>query len=58
MNFKELLKRKDLLITALVSYLIGCLLGTAGLIIFAIGIIVYFILRWKGYFNGKEKNQL
>lgn len=52
MNFEEFKSRKDLQITAIISFLIGCLLNYYGLILFAIGTIIFLIWRWK---NAKKE---
>ena len=47
MNWEEFKSRKDLQITSLISFLIGCLLGYYGLILFAILTVIYLLWRWK-----------
>ena len=46
MNWNEFKSRKDLQITALISFLIGCLLGMYGLILFTILTVIYLLWRY------------
>ena len=55
MNWEEFKSRKDLQITALISFLIGCLLGYYGLIMLAIGTIIFLLWRWKNVKKQDEK---